>query len=245
VPCARTHCTLIVSFGGYVLWLVEHVRRIRVSGDEKAAEAGKAWGGMSGAPKKAGGGAVEVTVVTRGSLGWVSNEDRKTCSLCTKKFTMQVRRHHCRFCGEIICNSCSRNRVRNNIIAMGTLRAPPPVFLSYCLLLACLWDSHSAVWPCTPILLVGKQTLVFSPCLFRSMSLLVWHAVNVWNVRDTRTATAAATTSASHGHGLTDTPTCCPIDINTPSGVNVPHRECPPLKRLVGSHLLIDFGAAE
>lgn len=41
---------------------------------------------------------------------WIPNEERKSCMLCTKKFSrfgVGVRRHHCRHCGRICCGSCS------------------------------------------------------------------------------------------------------------------------------------------
>jgi hypothetical protein len=61
---------------------------------------------------KAAAAAVGIKLVARGTMGWVPNGDRKGCSSCKKVFTVRVRRHHCRFCGEVVCNSCSRNRVK-------------------------------------------------------------------------------------------------------------------------------------
>jgi hypothetical protein len=37
------------------------------------------------------------------------------CSLCGAAFTMLLqRRHHCRSCGSLICNTCSRGRLRGH-----------------------------------------------------------------------------------------------------------------------------------
>ncbi|OWZ13170.1 Myosin [Phytophthora megakarya] len=38
---------------------------------------------------------------------WVNDEDRFSCHICNKRFNMFKRKHHCRACGEVICNSCS------------------------------------------------------------------------------------------------------------------------------------------
>jgi len=38
---------------------------------------------------------------------WVNDEDRFSCHICNKRFSMFKRKHHCRACGEVICNSCS------------------------------------------------------------------------------------------------------------------------------------------
>ncbi|KAI9908723.1 hypothetical protein PsorP6_016127 [Peronosclerospora sorghi] len=38
---------------------------------------------------------------------WVNDEDRFSCHICNKRFSMFKRKHHCRACGEVICNNCS------------------------------------------------------------------------------------------------------------------------------------------
>lgn len=38
---------------------------------------------------------------------WVNDEDRFSCHICNKRFSMFRRKHHCRACGEIICGKCS------------------------------------------------------------------------------------------------------------------------------------------
>ena len=37
--------------------------------------------------------------------------DTKHCTLCSKKFTFRVRKHHCRKCGELVCDTCSKGRL--------------------------------------------------------------------------------------------------------------------------------------
>ncbi|CAH0473560.1 unnamed protein product [Peronospora belbahrii] len=41
------------------------------------------------------------------NTSWVNDEDRFSCHICNKRFNMFKRKHHCRACGEVICNSCS------------------------------------------------------------------------------------------------------------------------------------------
>ena len=38
---------------------------------------------------------------------WQNDDDVTHCSLCNIKFTTLRRKHHCRFCGKIICWECS------------------------------------------------------------------------------------------------------------------------------------------
>ena len=38
---------------------------------------------------------------------WVRDSERSGCVECGTKFTLFVRRHHCRRCGDIFCNECS------------------------------------------------------------------------------------------------------------------------------------------
>lgn len=39
---------------------------------------------------------------------WTSDELVKLCPYCAKSFTFARRRHHCRACGAILCNNCSK-----------------------------------------------------------------------------------------------------------------------------------------
>ncbi|TDH68259.1 hypothetical protein CCR75_008892 [Bremia lactucae] len=38
---------------------------------------------------------------------WIDNNERTTCSLCTRNFHTLRRKHHCRRCGEVVCSDCS------------------------------------------------------------------------------------------------------------------------------------------
>lgn len=38
---------------------------------------------------------------------WTEDSDVISCSLCQKEFSIIVRKHHCRNCGQIFCNECS------------------------------------------------------------------------------------------------------------------------------------------
>ena len=44
--------------------------------------------------------------VSRGDPRWTSSSAR-TCQQCNSKFTMLLRKHHCRACGQLVCHSCS------------------------------------------------------------------------------------------------------------------------------------------
>ncbi|KAM9409143.1 pleckstrin homology domain-containing family F member 2-like [Pholidichthys leucotaenia] len=41
---------------------------------------------------------------------WIPDHATPNCMHCTRKFTVTHRRHHCRKCGFVVCDSCSRNR---------------------------------------------------------------------------------------------------------------------------------------
>ncbi|KAF7730660.1 hypothetical protein EC973_001609 [Apophysomyces ossiformis] len=41
---------------------------------------------------------------------WESDMDAKECRRCERKFSILVRRHHCRRCGLVVCNRCSGSR---------------------------------------------------------------------------------------------------------------------------------------
>ncbi|KAH9097465.1 hypothetical protein LEN26_016995 [Aphanomyces euteiches] len=42
---------------------------------------------------------------------WVSDSKRTTCKVCVQKFSMFLRKHHCRLCGEVICKNCAMSAV--------------------------------------------------------------------------------------------------------------------------------------
>ena len=49
--------------------------------------------------------------VTR-AAAWQPDKSQNCCSIavCGKKFTMMTRRHHCRMCGRLVCDECSKHR---------------------------------------------------------------------------------------------------------------------------------------
>ena len=42
---------------------------------------------------------------------WRPDETSGLCSRCNVQFSLLVRRHHCRKCGNIVCDNCSKDRV--------------------------------------------------------------------------------------------------------------------------------------
>lgn len=41
---------------------------------------------------------------------WVVDEAVRACARCQKGFSVVRRRHHCRHCGEVVCDACSKSR---------------------------------------------------------------------------------------------------------------------------------------
>jgi hypothetical protein len=45
-------------------------------------------------------------------VDWMPDKDVYTCTRClTIQFSLTVRKHHCRFCGFVVCNYCSKHRL--------------------------------------------------------------------------------------------------------------------------------------
>jgi len=42
---------------------------------------------------------------------WDNDQSQSQCPLCGRKFTFLWRRHHCRYCGTLVCDSCSKHRL--------------------------------------------------------------------------------------------------------------------------------------
>ncbi|XP_040919193.1 pleckstrin homology domain-containing family F member 1-like [Toxotes jaculatrix] len=47
---------------------------------------------------------------TNFAVSWIPDQAAYKCMRCLSKFTATNRRHHCRKCGFLVCNSCSRSR---------------------------------------------------------------------------------------------------------------------------------------
>ncbi|OQR98596.1 hypothetical protein ACHHYP_08384 [Achlya hypogyna] len=44
-------------------------------------------------------------------VAWMANDESALCVICTAPFhTWTKRRHHCRLCGRLVCNDCSKHR---------------------------------------------------------------------------------------------------------------------------------------
>ena len=41
---------------------------------------------------------------------WIPDNEAPACMLCETEFTFFTRKHHCRHCGAVVCNTCSGNR---------------------------------------------------------------------------------------------------------------------------------------
>jgi len=41
---------------------------------------------------------------------WIPDSDAKACMLCNTAFTVLNRRHHCRKCGKVVCDDCSKGK---------------------------------------------------------------------------------------------------------------------------------------
>jgi hypothetical protein len=45
-----------------------------------------------------------------GSVGWVVNDSITTCMSCPNTFGFFTWKHHCRACGNLVCNNCSNKQ---------------------------------------------------------------------------------------------------------------------------------------
>lgn len=42
---------------------------------------------------------------------WINDKEVAACMMCEKGFTLTRRRHHCRGCGKVFCDACSKNKM--------------------------------------------------------------------------------------------------------------------------------------
>jgi len=50
-------------------------------------------------------------LVSRQPPAWRPDAESPECTLCGTAFRITLRRHHCRHCGEVVCDPCSRGRL--------------------------------------------------------------------------------------------------------------------------------------
>lgn len=55
---------------------------------------------------------------------WVSDDSRPRCHRCNTSFGLVTRRHHCRGCGEVFCDTCTTGRTHVGIPATRPSEAP-------------------------------------------------------------------------------------------------------------------------
>eukprot|EP00039_Didymoeca_costata_P018375 m.333196 g.333196 ORF g.333196 m.333196 type:complete len:121 (+) comp17092_c0_seq1:290-652(+) len=54
---------------------------------------------------------------------WKPDETRNTCRICDQSFGFMRWKHHCRFCGDLVCDDCSKTRATGEI---GRLNSSTP-----------------------------------------------------------------------------------------------------------------------
>jgi len=59
------------------------------------------------------------TRIPEPSGGWQQDSEVDSCTICGEAFTTTFRRHHCRQCGKIVCDNCSKGRHRLPRLAKG------------------------------------------------------------------------------------------------------------------------------
>lgn len=87
---------------------------------------------------------------------WERNEQVAQCRQCQRRFSFFTRRHHCRRCGQIICDYCSLNRA---ILSYQELVLPPHIQDSRMKL---SFQTHRICDSCVDSLALRNSTLHYS-----------------------------------------------------------------------------------
>ncbi|CAI5703285.1 hypothetical protein KXD40_003781 [Peronospora effusa] len=79
------------------------------------------------------------------SADWVADHERNLCVVCTRSFGTFRRKHHCRMCGEVVCNNCTL--YKDAMIESTRVRV----------CMSCVMN-NSTPWPGRPHGAVSRQT---------------------------------------------------------------------------------------
>ncbi|KAL1900754.1 hypothetical protein Cpir12675_000767 [Ceratocystis pirilliformis] len=82
---------------------------------------------------------------------WQPDAEATYCPICSSQFNIFVRKHHCRKCGRVVCNSCSPHRI---IIPHQYIVRPPGQA-------APLWGSSDL----SPVIHGGERVRLCNPCV--------------------------------------------------------------------------------
>ena len=58
---------------------------------------------------------------------WADDESTSDCRRCQSEFGVFVRRHHCRYCGQLFCDACSDTRFPLASLERLNAASPEPV----------------------------------------------------------------------------------------------------------------------
>lgn len=56
---------------------------------------------------------------------WKQDRMVSGCFICHSNFNMVKRRHHCRKCGEVVCDTCSKQRFPQNVVVTTSTKTTP------------------------------------------------------------------------------------------------------------------------
>ena len=76
--------------------------------------------------------ALQIEIATQNGRKWKNDTEVTECTSCLVEFSLTVRKHHCRGCGDIFCNDCSSKQVLRSLhcskLILPTSQAEVPSF---------------------------------------------------------------------------------------------------------------------
>ena len=82
-----------------------------VSEDEASLSWDESWEAVESEQDVAETGDGSESALAAPAVRWVPDSEAFQCAQCQSKFSISVRRHHCRLCGKVFCNKCTKARI--------------------------------------------------------------------------------------------------------------------------------------
>ncbi|KAJ2825300.1 hypothetical protein IWW50_002916, partial [Coemansia erecta] len=151
---------------------------------------------------------------------WDPDESAECCYICFRDFSLFLRRHHCRACGKIVCNACSRK----NIVFVDRSSAEPKEGRGCDQCIARMFGREALETPPGTIhkFLSRSRHSLDPGSLLQSLSTLRVGAGNIRHLPISRPSAPWGDSGSRHRNSVGELGSCCTLDRDNGEDIQLP-----------------------